>query len=297
MPKISQVPTSKIKAGNNDRKNFDQAKLAELAQSISEHGLAQPITIRPTSDGYKIVAGERRFRAISQILKQDTIPAIIRELDDETASAIMLAENTGRSDLNPIEEADAYNARIERFGWSVSKVARVAGVSDNLVESRIDLLNLNTEIQRLVASDQFPIGHAQVLTDLDSNRQRIASRIFNESNGIALKTFRGIVNQLLEEQSQDNLFDLENFWVEQVQMSTELPKRGKKAITNAPTSKELPPVNLIQKSNAASIIDNYIADLIASKHQAAAEAIGTLYDALVHGNFMSVPAQSALSLL
>lgn len=322
MSKISQVPTDEIKAGNNDRKNFNQAELIELAQSINEHGLAQPITLRKVSHcpscGYnewpllerdmcpncdaigltvtfQIVAGERRFRAISQVLGWSTIPAIIRDINDEAVSAIMLAENTSRSDLNPIEEGNAYKARIERFGWSISKIAKIAGVSDSLVKSRIDLLNLNVEIQRLVSSGQFPIGHAQILTDLDSNRQRIATKIYNESSGLAFRTFRGIVNQLLEEQSQDNLFDLESFWVEQVKTGAEFPRRGKKAITNAPVSHTLPPVKLLQKSSTADIIDNYIADLITTGHNTAAQTIGTLYTALVHGNFMSVPIQSALA--
>ena len=108
MTEIANIPVSSIAAGNNDRKEFDPVKLEELAASIAAHGLAQPITVRPLSGlipGFEIVAGERRFRAISRVLQWDTIPAIVRDLDDEAASAIMLAENTGRADLNPIEEA------------------------------------------------------------------------------------------------------------------------------------------------------------------------------------------------
>jgi ParB family chromosome partitioning protein len=118
---VHEIRASTIRAGTNDRKHFDEVKLGELAESISEHGLAEPIIVRPVTSfcgvGYEIVAGERRFRAMTTILDRSFIPAIVRELDDESASAIMLAENTGRADLDPIEEANAYQSRIERFGW------------------------------------------------------------------------------------------------------------------------------------------------------------------------------------
>ena len=319
MTEITQVPITEIKPGNNDRKSFDRAALAELAQSIDEHGLAQPITVRRIwecsscgrrdpdfpewcddcqndtfSAFYEIVAGERRFRAISEILGWDTIPAIVRDLSNEAASAVMLAENTSRADLNPIEEANAYQSRITRFDWSVSNIAKAAGVNTSLVKRRLALLALVPEIQHLVGNGHFPIGHAEAMACLDSNRQRIAARIFRESTGIPLKTFRGIVNQLLEEQSQDNLFDLENFWIKQVQQEANLPKRGKKAVVGAPVCRDLPPVKLLLKASASAIIDNYIVCLQQSGHEREAAAIGTVYTALVHGNFMSVPMQSAL---
>jgi ParB family chromosome partitioning protein len=186
MTQVTLLPVSHIIAGNNDRKTFDAAKLTELATSIASHGLAQPITVQPCGDHVQIVAGERRFRAIAHILKWETAPCLIRELSDEEASAIMLAENTSRADLNPLEEATAYQERAHRFGWSFDKIALTAGVSAELVKRRISLLTLNDDIQHLVAGGHFPLGHAEALTDLDANRQRIAVRIYRESkNGLA----------------------------------------------------------------------------------------------------------------
>src|SRR3990172_6037874 len=214
---ISQIPTFQIKPGNNDRVIFNQAKLEELAASIAAHGLAQPITVRPlltctrcdytgphqedercpscggvdwVNGQYQIVAGERRFRAISQILKWDTAPCIVRPLGDEEASAIMLAENTGRADLNPIEEANAYASRAQRFGWNNDQIAKAAGVSSDLVKRRRGLLSLISDVQHLVAGGHLPIGHAEAMTGLDKGRQLIALRIYRESkNGLPLTQF------------------------------------------------------------------------------------------------------------
>jgi ParB family chromosome partitioning protein len=297
MSQITNVPVTRIVPGNNDRRVFDPAKLEELAASIQTHGLAQPITVRPIEGGrFEIVAGERRFRAISQVLQWETAPCIVRELSDEQASAIMLAENTSRADLNPIEEATAYHSRIETFGWSHERVAQVAGVSVDLVKRRVSLLDLVPEVQHLVASGHFPIGHAEALTSLDPNRQRIALRIYRESkNGLPLAHFRGIVNQLLEEQSQDALFDLENFWVQQVQQSAELPTRGKRAVTGAPIRSDLPPVAMSNRDNVAVIMDRYIHELQRAGFEQEAATLGTLYTAMVRGNFMSVPTSALLT--
>lgn len=292
MAEITLIPVSQVKAGANDRKDFDPARLAELAESIRAHGLAQPITVRPLRGlipVFEIVAGERRFRAISQVLQWDTVPAIVRELDDEAASAIMLAENTSRADLNPVEEARAYQSRIDRFGWTAERIAEVAGVSQHLVESRLLLLTLNEEILHLIAHGHLPLGHAELLAKLDANRQRIALRIYRESNAMPLNTFRPIVYQLLEEQSQDSLFDLEAFWVDQVQQGKDLPRSGKRAVTGAPTRRDLPTVSHSSKDGVGDILDRYIAALLKQGLEAEAATLGTVYDALVKGNFMRVP--------
>lgn len=289
METITSLQVSRIKAGNNDRKNFNRRALEELATSIAEHGLAQPITVRPTGDGiYEIVAGERRFRAISQVLGWDRIPCIIRELTDEESSAIMLVENTSRADLDPMEEAQAYQTRRERHGWDFSRIAKVAGVSEELVRRRINLLNLVDEAQNLVANGHLPIGHAELLASLDSNRQRIAMRIYSESESMSYRVFRGVVNQLLEEQTQGGLFDLENFWITQVQQGAEIPTRGKRAIVDVSTNPHLPSLSQPNgKASASETIKAYIQTLEANGFTQEAAAIGTLYSGLVHLNFMA----------
>lgn len=318
---VINVPRYKIVPGRNHRKVFDKVKLQELATSIQTNGLAQPVIVRtvnncgrcgeetvsttyptcPACGGeefvnphFEIVAGERRFRAIS-LLGWDDVPCIIRELDDRQARDIMLVENTGRVDLNPIEEAEAYHEHQALFNCPIEEVAQVAGKSADLVKRRISLRKLVDDIKALVAGGQFPIGHAEAITDLDANRQRIAVRIYSESNGgMSLSVFRGVVSQLLEEQSQDSLFDLESFWVKQVQLQAELPKRGKRAVTGAPSRGDLPPVEIGTRDNQAVIIDRYIARLLKAGKRDEAAAIGTLYNALVRTNYMAVPMNSEL---
>ena len=202
IPTITMIPTRMIRAGNNDRKQFDQAALSDLANSIRENGLKQPPTVRRVHDGYEIICGERRTRACL-LLDWEEIPAIVEEMTDEQASAVMLLENTARVDLNPMEEARAYQSRIDRYEWPVAKVAQLAGVSESRVKSRLLLLTLSPEIQILVQSGQLPIGHAELLAKLDRNRQVIACRILNGNPGMGIVRFREIVNELRGEQDKE----------------------------------------------------------------------------------------------
>jgi len=289
MSEIRDLAVIKVKAGNNDREIFEPAALAQLAASIEKHGLAQPITVRPVNGYFEIVAGERRFRAISQILEWETIPCIVREMSDQEASAIMLAENTGRADLNPIEEAKAYQKRILEFDWDAEEIAKIAGVSKNLVIRRISLLNLVDEIQLLLAFGNIGLCHAEYLTKLDANRQRIALRIYNRSKSISLRAFRHIVNELFEEQSQESLFDLENFWVEQVEVSEDLILTQDGAIVNAPTRDDLPPVvGRNEAKTTSQVIRRFIDDLLDNGNDAEAAVVGTLYSGLVRAKFCNV---------
>ncbi len=298
--KIYKIPVAQIIPGNNDRKVFDQAKLAELAASIAEHGLAQPITVRPIAgeQKYEIVAGERRFRAISEVLGWETAPCIVRQLNDEEASAIMLAENTSRVDLDPISEANAYALRVERHGWDAKKIAEVAGVSVERVRGRLQLLLLAEDIQHYVKTAAFPISHALAMVELDVNRQRIAMRVFNTAKSMPLLRFQEVVAELYAQQikeSQISMFDLEFKLINEAQLEAGFARRGKKARTGAPINPQLPPVKVTTKDGAADILDRYIAELIQQGHEDAAAAIGTVYNALVAGNWMGVPAGSVLA--
>lgn len=290
---VVALPVYKIVAGNNDRKVFDQAKLEELAASIKEHGLAQPITVRPIAGGmYEVVAGERRLRATRDVLKAAYVDCIVRELSDSEASAIMLVENCSRVDLDPIDEARAYKERVDQFDWSLDHIAEIAGVSADLVKRRISLLQLHPDIQGLVAKRQMPIGHAEAMVNLDSNRQMIAFRLFRESKGMTLATMHRIVSDLIAEQSQDSLFDLETFWQEAIVKVAELPLRGKKAIVPVPTRKDIPQPELRMTDTTSLVIMRYINALLEQGFDAEAGTIGTLYEALIHSNSLSLPAST-----
>ena len=259
MTEIQNIPISQIIPGDNDRQKFDQAALEELAASIQAHGLAQPITVRPmvsctecgayvpASDvpefcpncgndmwspaSFQIVAGERRFRAVRDVLKAEIIPCIVRELDDEAASAIMLAENMARQDLDPVDEAGAYQARMDTFGWSVQDCASKAGVSTIRVLFRLKLLRLRPDLQRLVGNGQLPLGYAQILADgdLDRNRQLLAISHLQANSSPTPPWFRSVVGKLKAEQEQESLFDVGQFTL------------ASPAAPVAPTMEQLPP--------------------------------------------------------
>jgi ParB/RepB/Spo0J family partition protein len=295
MSKMVTLKTSEIIPGQNDRTVFGQSELEELAENIKANGLIQPPTVRYLADLdlYQIIAGERRLRAVKDILGLEEITVILVDVDDEKASAMMLAENLKRADLNPIDEARAYQSRLDKFGWTIEHLAEVASVSEEKVKSRIKLLNLAPDVQHFVAMGSLPLGHAGLMADLDTNRQRIALKIYNAGK-VSLTQFRGIVGQLLEQKFQESLLDLGSFWVEQVSAG-KVPKRGRMAYTGAPSRKDMPAVDISEtRGNAASVIDKYIAILIASGMEAEAATIGTVYNALVRGNYLAVPDKSEL---
>lgn len=195
----------------NDRTVFADEGLRELAESMAANGLAQPITVRRVSENgqagaYQIIAGERRFRA-ARLLGWETIPAIVQKYDDRQAGAVMLAENTARVDLNPIEEGGAFQRRLDQ-GWTVGEVAKAAGKSAVYVQFRVKLLALRAEVRDLVATGQMPIGYAQILADadLDPNRQTIAVRLLSRNASPTPAWFRQECQRLAGEQAQPDMF-------------------------------------------------------------------------------------------
>lgn len=201
--------------GHQDRTSFDPIKLQDLAASIAAHGLIQPITVRELgeTDLYRIVAGERRFRAC-ELLGWQEIPAIIVDVTDSEAAALMLAENTGREDLDAIDEARAYQVRIERLGWTIADCARSAGVSEVRIQFRIKLLKLRSDLQDLIRTGNLSLGYAQILADanLDTNRQMIAICHLRDNPKPTTGWFRRIVNTLSEQQAQTSIFDEMPLW-------------------------------------------------------------------------------------
>jgi ParB family chromosome partitioning protein len=287
------IPASAIKPGGNDRTTFAAGPLQELAESIRAHGLAQPITVRPHEGGYQIVAGERRFRAITEVLEMDALPrewVVIREMDDEQADAIMLAENVQREDLNPIEEACAYQKRIDRYGWSAEECARKANVSGGRVRDRLKLLDLAPEVRKLIASGQLGIGYGEAMSDLDANRQRIAMRYFDETTSPSLRTFRRLCGQLLAEQAQEALFDVSRFMREAIEVEDEAEARRERR--RFPVDESLPAMRGAMTTGLA--LEAYIATLLRADHHQAAAVVGRVYEGLLSSNLAAKPSESPL---
>lgn len=216
MPNTTQprIAIASIVAGDNgtghqDRTHFNPTKLQELADSIRELGLLQPVTVRALDNGgYQLVAGERRFRAC-KLLGWADIPANVANVSDAQYAALMLAENTGREDLDPVDEAMAYQVRIDALGWTVADCAKRAGVSEVRVQFRLKLLKLRGDLQELVRSGNLQLGYAQILADanLDTNRQMIALSRLRENSSPTPPWFRTTVAELLAQQAQGDLFD------------------------------------------------------------------------------------------
>ena len=151
------------------RRTFTDQELQELSDSIRENGLLQPLVVRPAPaapDRYELVAGERRFRAISR-LGWDDVPVLVREASDETLLVLALVENLQREALNPLEEAEGYKALSERFGMSQTDIAKAMGKDRSTVANLMRLLNLPPSVRKLVERGDLAMGHARALLTLD----------------------------------------------------------------------------------------------------------------------------------
>lgn len=154
------------------RKVFKDEALEELASSIKEHGVFQPIIVKKSIKGYEIVAGERRYRA-SKLAGLKTIPAIVRSFTDEQMMEIALLENLQRENLSAIEEAIAYKSMIEQLGITQDELSKKVGKSRSHITNILGLLRLPKEVQDLVADDKISMGHARVLSKLESDEKII----------------------------------------------------------------------------------------------------------------------------
>jgi ParB family transcriptional regulator, chromosome partitioning protein len=177
------------------RKRFDDARLEELAASIRELGVVEPILVRRQGQRYRIVAGERRWRAAQRAgLKE--IPAIVREASDAQAFQIALVENVQRADLNAIEEAEAYQALVDEHGLTQEAVAEKVGKERSTVANALRLLRLPDEVRDAVREGQLEMGHARALLGLEGAEaiRRAAARVLRE--GLSVRATEALVREL-----------------------------------------------------------------------------------------------------
>lgn len=162
------------------REMFDDEALKELSQSIKEHGVIQPIIVRKVGDKYEIIAGERRYRA-SQLAGKQTIPALVRDIDDKEAAKIALLENLQRSNLTPIEEAKTYQTILKLDNITQDELAQNLGKSQSTIANKLRLLTLDEEVQTALLNSQISERHARSLLGLDNEKQReLLNKIINE---------------------------------------------------------------------------------------------------------------------
>ena len=177
MVKLSKVEPNR----EQPRKNFDEESLQELAESLNQFGMLQPILVQNRGDYYEIIAGELRWRA-AKIAGLKEVPVIVRELTDQEIVEISLIENIQREDLNPIEEAQAYKRLLTEFHLKQDEVAERVSKSRTAVTNSMRLLKLCDEVQKMVVDDMISTGHARALISIEDPEEQylIAQKIFDE---------------------------------------------------------------------------------------------------------------------
>ena len=177
MVKLSKVEPNR----EQPRKNFDEDSLQELAESLKQFGMLQPILVQNRGDYYEIIAGERRWRA-AKIAGLKEVPVIVRELTDQEIVEVSLIENIQREDLNPIEEAQAYKRLLTEFHLKQDEVAERVSKSRTAVTNSMRLLKLCDEVQKMVVDDMISTGHARALISIEDPEEQylIAQKIFDE---------------------------------------------------------------------------------------------------------------------
>lgn len=203
----SGVSTVKVKMidiePNRDqpRKQFDEEALAELSNSIAQHGVLQPLLVRPMPDGgYQLVAGERRWRA-SRMAGLTEVPVVIRDLTDSQVAELALVENLQRENLNPLEEANGYRELSDRFGYTQEKISEIVGKSRSAVANALRLLNLPESVGEMVSSGSLSMGHARALLSLEDEKiqKEIAELVVR--NDLSVRETERLVRNAVKEKT------------------------------------------------------------------------------------------------
>lgn len=212
---LQLIPTAEILASpDQNRTVFDPVKLGELAESIRESGLLQPIKVRRetslTGSSFVLVAGERRLRAVRDILGWSHVEAVVTDEARGLGSALgTLAENMVRDNPGPLEEARGLADTCHEFGLEPADLARRLGKSPRWVRDRLALLELADDVAHYVQSGVLPIGRGVLMAQLDANRQRLALQA--HERGMAPDAFRALVGRLADEQAAETMFDPDAF--------------------------------------------------------------------------------------
>lgn len=203
---VVDIPLSELRPNPyQPRKTFDEASLQELAASIERSGVFQPIIVRKSAvKGYEIIAGERRFRA-SKLAQRETIPAIIRDFDEESMMQVAVLENLQREDLNPLEEAEAYEMLMKNLKLTQAEVAERLGKSRPYIANYLRLLTLPKLVKEMVQDDRLSMGQARTLLGLKDKSQilKLANRCVKEN--LTVRQLEQLVNTLNEKKVEKKI--------------------------------------------------------------------------------------------
>ena len=209
---IVQIKITDIRSNPyQPRKIFDEEALNELASSIKEHGIVQPIIVKKSIKGYELVAGERRTKA-AKIAGLETVPAIVKDFDDEEMMEIALIENIQRENLNPIDEAMAYDSILRSSNITQEELAKKFGKSRSYITNSLGLLRLPDDTKKYVEDNKLSMSHARALSKLEDNNQinRLANKIVTE--GLNVRAIENITRDIHEQEEKQNLQNDDNFF-------------------------------------------------------------------------------------
>ena len=197
------LPISQVEScSSQPRKHFDEASLAELAASIQEHGIIQPLTVRKLASGYyQIIAGERRWRA-ARLAGLSEVPVIVIEADDRKAAELAMIENLQREDLNPMEEAAGFQSLIETYHMTQEEAATRVGKSRSAVTNALRLLSLTPSVRKLVEEGRLSAGHARALLPLSPAVQESAAAAV-VSGGLSVRQTEALAKRLSAEKKPE----------------------------------------------------------------------------------------------
>lgn len=193
---VTYLPIAKVEASRaQPRKRFDEESLADLAESIKQHGIIQPLTVRLLASGYyQIIAGERRWRA-ARIAGLSEVPVIVIEADDRKAAELALIENLQREDLNPVEEAEGFKSLMENYGMTQEEAAGRVSKSRSAVANSLRLLNLTEPVSKMLSAGAISAGHARALLALHGAEQEKAAKAV-ANGGLSVRQTEALVKKL-----------------------------------------------------------------------------------------------------
>ena len=181
------------------RKQFDEDALAELSDSIAQHGVLQPLLVRPMTDGgYQLVAGERRWRA-SRMAGLTEVPVVIRDLTDAQVAELALVENLQRENLNPLEEANGYKELSDKFGYTQEKISEIVGKSRPSIANALRLLNLPEDVQEMVSNGSLSMGHARAILSLPDDKMKTDLAKLVIANDLSVRETERIARNMVKE--------------------------------------------------------------------------------------------------
>ena len=211
--RMSEIEPNK----SQPRTVFDEENIKGLAESIKEHGLIQPIVVRPLPNGitYQIIAGERRWRAC-KLLKMEEVPVIIRETDELEAAQLAIVENVQRADLNPVEEAMAYRALMDKYGMTQDRLAEVMGKSRPYIANLTRLLSLPEEALTALSNGEISVGHAKVLLSIEDKDSLIYALYTIISEKLSVRQTEKLATELSKEEVEKETVsrNVKNYYTE-----------------------------------------------------------------------------------